>query len=199
ALETAQAGPVRHVGAPYVESWIEKQSGAASAHYFPFFGALVVAATLLLYRSLRTLLAFLLSLASAVALAVAAGGWLGFAFSIISVLVPLTVLVTTLATLVYLHSRFVDRPAGLELGAHQLAALRNKLLPVTASMAAAVLGFASLSVSALRPIREMGIWTALGLLISWIVAFTLFPALQLALRTPTRSAERSGERWQRLI
>src|SRR6202040_3356849 len=33
----------------------------------------------------------------------------------------------------------------------------------------------------------------------WIVAFTLFPALQIALRTPTRSAERSGERWPRLI
>ena len=31
----------------------------------------------------------------------------------------------------------------------------------------------------------MGLWTALGLLISWVVAFTLFPALQLVLRTPT--------------
>jgi len=48
-----------------------------------------------------------------------------------------------------------------------------------------VLGFAALSVSKVRPIREMGLWTALGLTISWVVAFTLLPALQLALRTPT--------------
>jgi len=110
ALARAGAGPVRRVGAPYLQAWIEQQSGSASVRYFPFFGALVVAAALLLYRSVRTLLAFLLALASAVALAVAAGGLLGFTFTIVSVLVPLTVLVTTLASLVYLHSRFVDRP-----------------------------------------------------------------------------------------
>src|SRR5205085_7135176 len=193
-LERAKAGPVRRIGAPYVESWIEKQSGSASARYFPFFGALVVAAALFLYRSLRTLFAFLLSLAAAVALAVAAGGTLGFTFTIISVLVPLTVLVTTLATLVYLHSRFVDRPPGVPVPEHQLAALRNKVLPVTASTFAAVMGFAALSVSTLRPIQELGIWTALGLAISWLVAFTLFPALQLLLRTPTGTARVAGGR-----
>ena len=188
ALARAGAGDVRRIGAPYVDAWLEEQSGAASVRYFPFFGALVVAAALLLYRSLRTLLAFLLSLSSAVALAVAAGGILGFHFTIVSVLVPLTVLVTALASLVYLHSRFVDRPPEVPLREHQIAALRNKLLPVTASTIAAVLGFAALAVSHVRPIRELGIWTAAGLAISWVVAFTLFPALQAVLRTPTRKA-----------
>ena len=37
----------------------------------------------------------------------------------------------------------------------------------------------------IRPVREMGLWTALGLAIAWVVAFTLFPALQKVLRTPT--------------
>ena len=140
ALQRANAGSVRRVGAPYVQSWIEHESGAASTRYFPFFGALVVGAALLLYRSVRTLLAFMLALGAAVALGVAAGGLLGFSFTIVSVLVPLTVLVTTLATLVYLQSRFVDRPPGVPLREHHLAALRNKLLPVTASTYAAALG-----------------------------------------------------------
>ncbi len=188
ALARAGAEPVRRVGSPYIQSWLEQQSGSASVRYFPFFGALVVAAALLLYRSVRTLLAFLLALASAVALAVAAGGLLGFTFTIVSVLVPLTVLVTTLSSLVYLHSRFVDRPPDVPVRVHQLTALRNKFLPVTASSLAAVLGFAALSISKVRPIRELGIWTAAGLAISWVVAFTLFPALQLALRTPTGTA-----------
>jgi predicted RND superfamily exporter protein len=188
ALARAGAEPVRRVGSPYIQSWLEQQSGSASVRYFPFFGALVVAAALLLYRSVRTLLAFLLALASAVALGVAAGGMLGFSFTIVSVLVPLTVLVTTLSSLVYLHSRFVDRPPDVPVRVHQLTALRNKFLPVTASSLAAVLGFAALSISKVRPIRELGIWTAAGLAISWVVAFTLFPALQLALRTPTGTA-----------
>src|SRR3954462_4067042 len=128
----------------------------------PVFGALIVVAALSLYRSFRTLLAFLFSLGAAVALGVAAGGLLGFRFTIVSVLVPLTVLVTALASLVYLHSRFVDRPKEVPVREHQVAALRNKLLPVTASTVAAVLGFAALAVSKVRPVRELGIWTTVA-------------------------------------
>jgi predicted RND superfamily exporter protein len=176
---------LRKVGAPYVESWIERESGRASLRWFPVFALFVVALALFLYRSIRSLLAILLALGSAVALAVGVGRALGFAFTVVSALVPLTVMVTALASLVYLHSRFVDQPADVELDDHQIWALANKFLPVTASSVAAVLGFAALSISAIRPIREMGLWTALGLAIAWVVAFTLFPALQKALRTPT--------------
>jgi hypothetical protein len=79
----------------------------------------------------------------------------------------------------------VDQPEGVEVDEHQAWALANKFLPVTASSLAAVMGFAALAVSNIRPIREMGLWTAAGLAISWVVAFTLFPALQKVLRTPT--------------
>jgi predicted RND superfamily exporter protein len=173
------------VGAPLVEAWIERESGTASLRYFPLFGAFVVAITLFLYRSWRTLLAILLALGTAVALGVAAGSLLGFSFTVVSALVPLTVMVTTLATLVYLQSRFVDQPEATDVDAHQVFALANKFLPVTASTVAAVLGFGALAVSKIRPVREMGVWTAVGLALGWIAAFTLFPALQKLLRTPT--------------
>ncbi|HSN13575.1 MAG TPA: MMPL family transporter, partial [Anaeromyxobacteraceae bacterium] len=184
----AGAEPVpwlRRVGAPYVEAWIERESGQASLRWFPVFALFVVALALFLYRSLRSLFAILLSLGAAVALAVGVGRALGFAFTVVSALVPLTVMVTALAALVYLHSRFVDQPPDVDVDAHQAWALANKFLPVTASSVAAVLGFAALSVSSIRPIREMGQWTAIGLAIAWVVAFTLFPALQKTLRTPT--------------
>ena len=186
ALARSDVGPVRKVGAPYVTSWLERQSSSASARAFPVFAVLLVAITLFLYRSWRALVAIVLALGAAVALGVGAGALLGFSFTVVSALVPLTILVTTLAMLVYLHSRYVDRPAGVPLEEHHVAALRNKLLPVTASAVAAAVGFAALAVSRIRPIREMGIWTALGVMIAWVVAFTLFPALQRVLRTPTR-------------
>jgi hypothetical protein len=176
---------IRRVGAPYLESWIERESSQASLRWFPIFALFVVGIALFLYRSVRALLAILLALGSAVALAVGAGALLGFRFTLVSALVPLTVMVTALANLVYLHSRFVDQPAGLGLDEHHRQALANKFLPVTASSLAAVLGFGALQVSAIRPIREMGLWTATGLALAWLVSFTLFPALQKALRTPT--------------
>lgn len=176
---------VRRVGAPYIESWIEHQAGQASSRYFPLFGIFVVAVSIFLYRSWRSVLAILLALGTGVALAVGAGDLLGFSFTVVSSLVPLTVMVTTLASLVYIHSRFVDQPEGVSVEDHQLFALANKFLPVTASTVAAVLGFSALAVSKIRPIREMGIWTAVGLALGWIVVFTVFPALQRVLRTPT--------------
>lgn len=185
ATQLPATARVRLVGQPFVESWIERESGQASARWFPVFGLFVVGLVLFLYRSARALLAILLSLGAAVALAVGVGRPLGFAFTVVSALVPLTVMVTALASIVYLHSRFVDQPEGSDVDAHQAWALANKLLPVTASSVAAVLGFAALGVSAIRPIREMGLWTAAGLGIAWVVAFTLFPALQKLLRTPT--------------
>jgi len=185
---TGAAREVRKVGAPYVESWIAHESSSASIRYFPIFGLLVVGIAYFLYRSRRSVVAILVALGTAVALGVGAGDLLGFSFTVVSALVPLTVMVTALATLVYLHSRFVDQPEGVDVDAHQAFALANKFLPVTASTVAAVLGFAALAVSRIRPIREMGIWTAVGIGLSWIVAFTLFPALQKVLRTPTGRA-----------
>ncbi len=184
-VRTGGVRQVRRIGAPYVESWIEHESSTASVRTFPLFAVLVVVVALFLYRSARALLAIVLALGSTVALAVAAGKVLGFSFTIVSALVPLTVMVTALASLVYVHSRFVDQPEGVTTDEHQAHALANKFLPVTASNVAAVLGFAALAVSKIRPIREMGIWTAAGLAISWVVVFTLFPALQKVLRTPT--------------
>jgi predicted RND superfamily exporter protein len=179
---------IRRIGAPYVEAWIERASREASVRWFPVFGLFVVGFVLFLYRSWRTLAAIVLALGTAVALGVAVGRLLGFSFTVVSALVPLTVMVTALANLVYVQSRFVDQPEGVDLEAHRLFALRNKLLPVSASTLAAVLGFAALAVSKIRPIREMGLWTAAGLALSWLVVFTLFPALQKALRTPTGRA-----------
>src|ERR1700721_2327342 len=51
----------------------------------------------------------------------------------VSAPVPLTVLVTTTATLVYIHARFVDRQDSRPLVEHHARALANKFLPCTAS------------------------------------------------------------------
>jgi predicted RND superfamily exporter protein len=185
ALLASGAGIVHEVGTPYINAWLEQQSAAATTRAFATFAVLLVAITLFLYRSVRALLAIVLALGAALALALAAGELLGFAFTIVSALVPLTVMVTTLATLTYLHSRFVDQPAGVPLEVHHVVALRSKLLPVTASSVAAASGFAALAVSRIEPIRQMGVWTAVGLAIAWLVAYTLFPALQRVLHTPT--------------
>lgn len=182
----ATLGDVRRVGQPYVEQWLETETRRASIRYFPLFGAFVVVLVLALYRSWRALVAILVTLAVTVVLSMAFGRLLGFSLTIVSELVPLVVLVTATATLVYLHSRYIQQPPEVPLEEHHVFALANKALPVSASVLAALLGFAALAISQIRPIREMGVWTACGLALSWFTAFTLFPSLQRVLRAPTR-------------
>ncbi len=182
-------GVARRVGQPYVEQWIEAETASATVRYFPLFGAFVVVLVLALYRSLRALGAILITLGVTVALAFGLGHLFGFSLTLVSELVPLVVLVTATSTLVYLHSRYIQQPLDVPLERHHVFSLANKALPVTASIVAALLGFAALAVSQIRPIRELGVWTAAGLALSWLTAFTLFPALQRIFKAPTRQGQ----------
>ena len=197
ASPTGRAGitEVRRVGAPWLDSWLEHETGAATVRFFPLFGAFVVLLTIGLYRSWRALVAILVSVAVAVLLGVAFAVVVGFGYTLVSSLVPLTLMITATASLVYLHSRFVDQAPGSDLDEHRVRALSNKLVAVSASVFAAAVGFAALAVSQIRPIRQLGIWTAVGLAIGWVVAFTLYPALQVILRAPTRQERPVAGHW----
>jgi hypothetical protein len=137
---------------------------------------------------LRALAAIVLTLGAVVAMAVGLAAIFGWTNTVVSTIVPLTVMVTTTATLVYIHSRYMEPDDAPTLLEHQARALANKFLPCTASIFATAVGFAALAVSDIRPVREMGLWTACGLIVAWMSCFTLFPALQSLLRAPLRSA-----------
>jgi uncharacterized protein len=191
---------VRRVGSPWLNAWLEHQTGVATKKFMPLFGIFLVALVLIVYRSLRALGAIIVTLGSVVAIAVGLAAIFGWSNTVVSTLVPLTVMVTTTATLVYIHSRYMepdDAPTPLE---HHAGALANKFLPSTASMFATAVGFAALAVSEIRPVREMGLWTAAGLVVAWVGCFTLFPALQSLFRTPLRSeGARVGRRFARFV
>lgn len=194
----APQGPfssIHRVGSPWLEAWLEHATVKAQARVMPLFGLFLMALILALYRSWRTLAAIVLTLAAVVAIATGLAGLFGWPHTVVSALVPLTVMVTTTATLVYLHSRYIERDDSPTLAEHHARALANKLLPCTASMLATAIGFAALAVSAIRPIREMGLWTASGLAAAWAGCFFLFPALQSLLKTPLRGECAPAARW----
>ncbi|MCC6551971.1 MAG: MMPL family transporter [Polyangiaceae bacterium] len=186
---------LRQVGQPYVNLYLDDDVQRSSPRYFALFTGFVVALILALYRSARTLAAFLLTLGACVALTMGMIGATGGTLTIVSPMVPMTILVTATATLVYLQSRFVERPEGRGVDEHQVLSLANKWLACTASIFATAVGFAALVVSPIRPIREMGAWVAMGLALTYVVVFTLFPALQKILKTPTAQERKVAAAW----
>jgi uncharacterized protein len=194
----ATGGPfskVRRVGSPWLDAWLERQTGAATVRFMPLFGVFLMTLVMIIYRSWRALAAIVLTLGALVATAMGLAHLFGWSHTVISTLVPLTVMVTTTATLVYVHSRYIEPDDSPSLLDHHARVLANKFLPCTASMFATAVGFAALAISDIRPVREMGLWTASGLIVAWIGCFTLFPALQSLLRTPMRSEQAPAGKW----
>jgi predicted RND superfamily exporter protein len=186
---------VRRVGSPWLDAWLERQTGAATARFMPLFGVFLMTLVLIIYRSWRALGAIVLTLGALVTIAMGLAYLFGWSHTVISTLVPLTVMVTTTATLVYLHSRYIEPDDSPTLLEHHARAIANKFLPCTASMFATAVGFGALAISDIRPVRQMGLWTACGLIVAWIGCFTLFPALQSLLRTPMRSEQMPAGKW----
>jgi predicted RND superfamily exporter protein len=187
---------IRKVGQPYVNAYLDNDTRTSGYKYFPLFMLFVIVLNWLLYRSFRALTAFVLTLGVCAAMTVGFVGLTGGTFTIVSSLVPMTILITTTATLVYLHSRYVEVDDDVEdIEEHQAHALANKFVAATASIFATAVGFAALAVSEIRPIRELGLWVAAGLVITWITVFTLFPALQRALNTPTEKERKTAGQW----
>jgi len=186
---------IRRVGSPWLDAWLERQTGTATKKFMPLFGIFLITLVLLVYRSWRTLTAIVLTLGVVVAMAMGLADLFGWSNTVVSTIVPLTVMVTTTATLVYIHSRYMEPDDAPTLFEHQARVLANKFLPCTASMFATAVGFAALAVSEIRPVREMGLWTACGLIVAWVSCFSLFPALQSLLHVPMRSGSVPARKW----
>ena len=186
---------INRVGTPWLDAWLERQTGESTRKYMPLFGVFLLVLVFVVFRSWRALAAIVITLGAVVAIAVGLGAPLGFTNSVVSTLVPLTVMVTATATLVYIHSRYMQLDEGADPEEHHARALANKFLPCTASMFATAVGFAALAVSDIRPVREMGLWTASGLIVAWVACFTLFPALQSLLRAPKLSRADPRDKW----
>ncbi len=60
---------VRRVGSPWLDAWLERQTGAATSSFMPLFGLFLMTLVLLVYRSWRALAAIVLTLGAVVAIA----------------------------------------------------------------------------------------------------------------------------------
>src|SRR6202034_2467794 len=73
---------VRRVGAPWLDAWLEKQTGESTKKFMPLFGIFLLTLVFIVYRSCRALAASDLTLGSLVAIAVGFGELLGFSNSV---------------------------------------------------------------------------------------------------------------------
>lgn len=132
-------------------------------------------------------------------------GWLGSRLDMISILLLPLVFVISLATAVHVLLRFRQmRREGSDAEEAVRAAYGEKGWPVFWTGVTTLAGFGSLAVGDVPPVRSLGLWTAAGIGLLTVAAFTLYPALLAGARgkpgTVARfeiSAARRGRQWAR--
>lgn len=190
--ETAPPGvEVAMAGLPMVNSALDEEMERMMRTVFPWL-ALVAALGLAvgLCRQAEALVGLVYVLVcETVTLGLA--GRAGLRIDLVTVVLLPLLFVVALATAVHVLKEFRRR---LETGASVDAILetfRVKSWPVLFTGVTTAVGFGSLALSPVPPIRALGAWSAFGLVLLTFAAFTLLPAL-LALRRG--SAGRQGQR-----
>lgn len=198
---------VEPVGVPVLDQQLNRSSLEIAQQFFPLLVLFAVVLLAAAFRTLRGVVLPLVFVAVCQATLFGAMGYLGVQMNLLlSVLAPL-LFVISLATSVHLLIRCRNlRAEGCGADEAVLTTYRDKGWAVLWTGLTTLVGFASLTVSTIVPVRSLGFWFGAGILSMTAAAFTLYPALLAS--WPGRRPERDerpiertlracGERWAR--
>lgn len=198
-IETEAPGQVLLAGVlPYYHSILELAMRDI-ALLIP--ACLLVAVIILrsLLASWRATLACGIPVIASVLTATGAHGWIGYPVTVATLVVPIMVMVISLAFMVHLADTYLDlRPEQPDSASAALLSLRANLLPLSLTTGTTLLGFFTLNVSVSPPYRHMGNSMLVGITAAAVYAVLLMPALLCWLDPPygrDKSPLRRGLDW----
>ncbi|MCB9180219.1 MAG: MMPL family transporter [Flavobacteriales bacterium] len=122
---------------------------------------------------------------------------MGQPITVLTMLLPTILFVVGMSDVVHIVERYIE---ALRLGRSRTMALavsfREVGLATLLTSVTTAIGFGTLISSSIPPIREFGIFTAIGVGLALVLAFTLLPAVLVLVPTPVRARERALG-WQR--
>jgi predicted RND superfamily exporter protein len=165
-------------GIPLLDAEFARMSTRENRIFIPVSLGMVLIVLFVLYRSFRVMAACsgVVFLSLGVTLGVFAAT--GRTFNIMTSLVPPLLVAIGIADTVHLLNHYIEE---LNLGRNRLAALeeamRRMFAPCLFTSLTTAVGFLSLVLADIRPVREAGIFGALGILVAFGFSFTFFPAV----------------------
>ncbi|MDQ3100140.1 MAG: efflux RND transporter permease subunit [Bacteroidota bacterium] len=119
---------------------------------------------------------------------------LGRSLSILTMLLPTILFVVGMSDVVHIMERYIEalrngivKQRALAIAYHEVG-LATFLTSLTTAI-----GFATLITSGIMPIREFGLYTAAGVMLAFVLSFTLLPSILLLVRTPVHAARAEKE------
>jgi predicted RND superfamily exporter protein len=183
-------------GPPVVNATLDRYSRRAARTLFPFVFAISAAVLLFRFRSLQALVVPFVSVGSGIAVTLGLLQVTGRSLDMVTAALPSVLWVLGLSSSIHLLSSY-RRHAAVE------GAMREVARPCLFSAVTTALGFLALLVSEMQPVREMGLFAAVGVVLCLAANFALFPLLARLGRAPgageSGDESRAARRWPMAI
>ncbi len=189
----------RVLGLPVLNRELDESSKEIETVFFPLLILFTVVLLGWVLRRASEVVASLLFVGLCQLLVMATIGYMGVRLNMVLAILPPLLFVIALATAVHVVLYLRRAPAGDEPSEARVARVfRAKGWALLWTGITTVIGFASLAISPLAPVRSLGIWAAIGLGLTTFCAFVCFPPILATLGFGTASATSSWEgRWAR--
>jgi predicted RND superfamily exporter protein len=159
--------------------------------------ALVVLVLFFSFRTRRGVVLPLLCVMTGVVWTMGIMGWLGEPISLGTLVLPSLLIVIGSSYATHVVSRYyLELETPTVPGEPVYGALQQAGLPVSVSAVTTVIGFSALMLNPIQAVRSLGLYAVIGIVILFILAMTLVPALILVLperRYRRQAAEGAGE------
>ena len=168
------------VGAPWLIRAFDRSALEIVQLWFPLLVAIAIALLAVLFRRLAWIAAPLGYVAACEVITLGAAGALGFTLNLVVSILPPLLFVIALATALHVATRvraLLDQ--GLPPREAVFAAFDDKGAAIAWTTLSAAVGFGSLALSTVPPVRDLGLLAVLGLASIAVLAFTLLPLLLL--------------------
>lgn len=185
SLETGMAG------LPILQTTFDREMERFVLYVFPLLFLLALILLWVVLRDVGDVVRLLLLVGIVQVGVLGSLGWAGLRINMISILLLPLLFVISLATAVHVLLRFRrKRRDGLAAPDAVRATYREKGWPVFWTGVTTCAGFGSLVVSDVPPIRSFGLWTAVGIALLTVAAFSLYPVLLAGTRRTPRDLGR---------
>ena len=192
AIVDRENGPEQlyYTGLPHFKAFSAKTMRQDLLDLLPVTLVLIMVVLFLCFRSVRGVLLPTLTVIMSLIWILGVMVLCGSPLSLGSVMLPVLVLVIGTAYSLHVMAEYYElaRP-GRPIDEVALETLRGVAAPVLIAASMTFLGFFSQIVTQIVSVREMGIYSSVGIIFSAVLSLTLVPALLALLRLPTRQGE----------
>ncbi len=180
-------------GEPVQQVAFEDISGADFEALMPLTMGFMLLVLVAVFRRVSGVILPLVLVTVAMFGALGAAGWMGLGLNAVTFLMPMIVIaVTTSATVHPLVAYFRARNGGLDKRESVRAAQDHTFLPTLFAATMIAIGFFSLVTSEIMPIRNLGIMTGIGVILSWFFQQLILMPLLVLLPLRGRKKPRKG-------